>query len=460
MAAKLKATDIAIDPKIPYQNDLLNRVEFATNLSEIILKTESPCVIAIDAAWGTGKTTFIKMWTKDLINQSFSVVEFNAWKNDYSGNAMVALSVELTKELQNLGLHSDTVEKLKKGAVQIFEKSIEAGVKLATAGILDISPLLSGNQKSSEGLKNYIDSRELLEKFIENLESYAKGLEKEKPLIVVIDELDRCRPLYAIELLETAKHLFSVKNVIFVLAVNRRELGHSIKAIYGSEFDSQQYLSRFIDVNIPLPAVDRKNYIFNLMHTTTQDNFRRGGYTDKQLSLILKVFGSPDISLRTIAHYIYRLNLITNTMTDDLFVHTVVALLAREIDSENYSSFNSGDISDEQFSDSLFSQIGMRSLKYSSEGVLIDAMLISVWIERDFANRLNHEKEKRSPLLEKHRQKLAPESSSKHTSEEIDYANEVCAIIDQENREGSRVKNQLGKSYIYAIGRIELILPK
>ena len=458
MAVKLKATDISIDPKIPYQNDLLNRREFAANLSEVIGKAESPCVIAIDAAWGTGKTTFIKMWTKDLISQSFSVVEFNAWKNDYSGNAMVALSVELTKELQNLGLQLDTVAKLKKGAVQIFEKSIEAGVKLATSGILDISPLLNGNQKSSEGLQNYIDSRELLENFIENLKSYAKGLEKEKPLIVVIDELDRCRPLYAIELLETAKHLFSVENVIFVLAVNRRELGHSIKAIYGNEFDSQQYLRRFIDVNIPLPAADRENYISNLMHPVTRDKFKRGGYWAKALSLILKVFGSPDISLRNIAHYIYRLNLVTITMTDDLFVHTVVALLAREIDSENYSSFNTGDISDEQFSDSLFSQIGMRGLKYSSEGALIDAMLISAWSEMSAAN-LNHDNEEITPLLEKYRH-IIGNLHSKHTQEKIDYANEVSAIIDRENQEEKRVKNQLGKSYIFTIARIESILPK
>ena len=448
MAVKLKATDISIDPKFPYQNDLLNRREFAANLSEVIGKAESPCVIAIDAAWGTGKTTFIKMWTKDLINQSFSVVEFNAWKNDYSGNAMAALSVELTKELQNIGLQSNLVEELKKGAVEIFEKSIAASMKLATSGILDISPLLNGNQNSSKKLQDYIDSRELLVNFIENLKSYAKGLEK--PLIVVIDELDRCRPLYAIELLETAKHLFSVENVIFVLAVNRRELGHSIKAIYGNEFDSQQYLRRFIDVNIPLPAADRENYISNLMHPVTRDNFKRGGYWAKALGLILKVFGSPDISLRNIAHYIYRLNLVTITMTDDLFVHTVVALLAREIDSENYSSFNTGDISDEQFSDSLFSQIGMRGLKYSSEGALIDAVLISAWSEMSAAN-LNHDNEEITPLLEKYRH-IIGNLHSKHTQEKIDYANEVCAIIDR--------KNQLGKSYIYTIARIESILPK
>ena len=456
MAVKLKATDISIDPEFPYQNDLLNRREFAVNLSELIGKAESPCVIAIDAAWGTGKTTFIEMWTKDLINQSFSVVEFNAWKNDYSGDAMVSLSIELTKELQNIGLQSNIVEELKKGAVEIFEKSIVASVKLATSGILDISPLLNGNQNSSEKLQDYIDSRELLVNFIENLKSYAKGLEK--PLIVVIDELDRCRPLYAIELLETAKHLFSVENVIFVLAVNRRELGHSIKAIYGNEFDSQQYLRRFIDVNIPLPAADRENYISNLMHPVTRDNFKRGGYWAKALSLILKVFGSPDISLRNIAHYIYRLNLVTITMTDDLFVHTVVALLAREIDSENYSSFNTGDISDEQFSDSLFSQIGMRGLKYSSEGALIDAMLISAWSEMSAAN-LNHDNEERTPLLEKYRH-IIGNLHLNHTQEEIDYANEVCAIIDRENQEEKRVKNQLRKSYIFTIARIESILPK
>ena len=415
--------------------------------------------MAIDAAWGTGKTTFIKMWMKQLRKQSFPVVEFNAWKNDYSDNAMVALSVELTKELQNCGFQSDIVEELKKGAVGIFENSIVASVKLATSGILDISPLLNGNHKSSKELQNYIASCKLLKNFIQNLMTYADGLKKERPLIVVIDELDRCRPLYAIELLEAAKHLFSVDNVIFVLAVNRRELGHSIRAIYGNEFDSQQYLRRFIDVNIPLPAADRENYISNLMHPLTRDNFKRGGYSAKALSLILKVFGSPDISLRNIAHYMYRLNLITTTMTDDLFVHTVVALLAREIDSENYSSFNTGDISDEQFSDSLFSQIGMRSLKYSSEGVLIDAMLISIRIERDFANKLNHEKENRSPLLEKYRQ-IIGNLHSKHTKEEIDYASEVCAIIDRENQEDKWVKNQLGKSYIFTIERIEFILPK
>ena len=318
---------------------------------------------------------------------------------------------------------------------------------------------MNGDHISSKELQNYIATCELLENFIKNLKNYADGLKKEGPLIIVIDELDRCRPLYAIELLEAAKHLFSVDNVIFVLAVNRRELGHSIKAIYGNEFNSQEYLRRFIDVNIPLPAVDRENYIFNLMHPKTKANFESGRYTDKALGLILKVFDSPDISLRNIAHYMYRLNLLSNTMALELFAPTVVALLAREIDSENYSSFIIGGISDEQFSDSLFSQIGMRGLKYSSDGALIDAMLISAWSEMSAA-KLNHDNEERTPLLDKCRQIIASKLNLKHTREENDYANDVCAIVDWENRENLSVKNQLGKIYIFTIERIELILPK
>ena len=85
--------------------------------------------------------------------------------------------------------------------------------------------------------------------------------EGDRPLVVVIDELDRCRPSYAAELLEVAKHLFTVDHIVFVLAVNRSELAHSIRALYGSEFDAQGYLRRFFDVDFQLPDSARKPFI-------------------------------------------------------------------------------------------------------------------------------------------------------------------------------------------------------
>ena len=109
-----------------------------------------------------------------------------------------------------------------------------------------------------------------------------------RPLIVVIDELDRCRPSYAVELLEVAKHLFAVDHIVFVLAVNRSELAHSIRALYGSGFDAEGYLRRFFDVDFRLPAPDRDSLSmrssmgYGLTITSNGPPIRTSGRTAKR----------------------------------------------------------------------------------------------------------------------------------------------------------------------------------
>ena len=76
--------------------------------------------------------------------------------------------------------------------------------------------------------------------------------------MVMINELDRCRPSYAVELLEVAKHLFSADRIVFVLAVNCDQLAHSVTALYGNDFDAEGYLRRFFDVDFQLPEPDRR----------------------------------------------------------------------------------------------------------------------------------------------------------------------------------------------------------
>jgi hypothetical protein len=82
-----------------------------------------------------------------------------------------------------------------------------------------------------------------------------------KPVVFIIDELDRCRPTFAIELLEKAKHFFNVKNVVFVIAADKKQMGHSIKAIYGQDLDVNGYLRRFIDFDYLLPIAEKGEYI-------------------------------------------------------------------------------------------------------------------------------------------------------------------------------------------------------
>ena len=71
------------------------------------------------------------------------------------------------------------------------------------------------------------------------------GKEKELPLFILIDELDRCRPNYAIELLENIKHIFDIPGIVFIVATDSKQLSHSINAVYGSKFASEKYLKRF-----------------------------------------------------------------------------------------------------------------------------------------------------------------------------------------------------------------------
>jgi hypothetical protein len=99
------------------------------------------------------------------------------------------------------------------------------------------------------------------------------GNDDKKPLVIFIDELDRCRPNFAIEVLEKAKHLFNVDNIIFVLATDKTQLGHSIRAVYGQGLDVNEYLRRFIDFDYLLPSPVRSDFIVSLSKQLGLDKY-------------------------------------------------------------------------------------------------------------------------------------------------------------------------------------------
>jgi KAP-like P-loop domain-containing protein len=81
-----------------------------------------------------------------------------------------------------------------------------------------------------------------------------------KPLLFFVDELDRCRPTYAVALLERMKHIFDVEGIVFVLAIDKGQIGHSLKAVYGSGLEVDGYLRRFIDLEYRIPDPPREKY--------------------------------------------------------------------------------------------------------------------------------------------------------------------------------------------------------
>ena len=99
MGIRIQPLDIEVPEKDPFKNDLLGRKETVEVLTNLAGSIEGPCVFAVDSAWGTGKTTFLRIWAQHLRNVGFSVVEFNAWETDFTGDPLVALAAELSSAL-------------------------------------------------------------------------------------------------------------------------------------------------------------------------------------------------------------------------------------------------------------------------------------------------------------------------------------------------------------------------
>ena len=458
MIHSIRQRDIEILPDDPFVNDLLDRKHLAESLTNLVAKFESPYVVAIDAAWGAGKSTFIKIWTQELRNQNYPVVQFNAWKNDFAGNAMVALSSELTDALRKYDSNIGKVDEIRETVKKIFENSVVAGVRLATSGIVELDSI--GNK--GDILASYEESRTLTKQFKENLELFAKKVKEQEncPVVVVIDELDRCRPLYAIELLEVAKHMFSVENIVFVLAINLRELGHSIKAVYGRDFNSHEYLERFIDITIPLPKAEREQFIWNLMSERTVRVVSGTGENSITVRyFIMNLLGSPEMNLRRVAHYVKRLNILLTSIDNepDVVLAAVVALIARAYDSENCFKFYYGEITDREFANSLFKNIGLRRLNSDLKGTFIAAVVISAQYAIKGISFADDSEFKNSTLLENYH--LLSSSNISPDQDEKDYAINVIKLFELFRMQQWKL-DHFGRDYLDVMEHITLLLPR
>ena len=157
-------------------------------------------------------------------------------------------------------------DKLVKASVPLAKRITPIAVKAATLGAIDVDKeyekLLADLTGSiaSDQLKKYSEAKSSITGFKEKLTLLAKDMsdkENPKPLIFIIDELDRCRPNFSIEVLEKAKHFFNVENIVFVLGIDKEQLGSSFRAVYGQGLNVDGYLRRFIDIEYMLPTPGR-----------------------------------------------------------------------------------------------------------------------------------------------------------------------------------------------------------
>jgi hypothetical protein len=224
-------------------------------------------VLAINGPWGTGKTTFIQMWEALLRQRGFATAYLNAWTSDFSEDPLVALlaQIESTVETKPSSITKDLWKGLKADGGKIVKVVAPIVLKAATAGALDTAQMAQAFKEAAaetseklaeKALEGHRKERAAVVSFRKQLTELAGAMTPELPFVVFVDELDRCRPLYAVQLLERIKHVFDAPGVLFVLSLDRDQLAESVKAAYGANFDSQGYLRRFIDLQFDLPVTE------------------------------------------------------------------------------------------------------------------------------------------------------------------------------------------------------------
>ena len=253
--------------------DLLKRNKDLVRFYDLLLAQESASSIAIDGRWGSGKTFFVKQ-SMLLINAknpmsdmdeekkasivyalpfpkkaeevegNYDVaVYYDAWENDNDTDPVLSLVYEIIKQL-GINYALEDYSNVFKLAGSVLEALTGRNINGIIENLKSQNPLTKIKEEKDlhENIKNFFT--ELLE-------------ERGKRLVIFIDELDRCKPSYAVQLLERIKHYLCDERITFVFSVNLGELQHTIKHYYGNDFDACRYLDRFFDMRISLPPADK-----------------------------------------------------------------------------------------------------------------------------------------------------------------------------------------------------------
>ena len=256
-----------------FQDDFLNRKRISESLSKALERIEDPLVVAFNGPWGTGKSHFLKRWVGAHTKQNQGTaltLYFDAFAHDYLSDPLIALVGAISTRLPNK--EKSKLDKIKAAASKLIKPSARVGLSMVTFGATEAL----GDLGDAAALAIQNESNIALEKFWEKEEGRQAAMEEfrfaidalttldggktSRPFIIVVDELDRCRPDYSLEILEIIKHFFNVPKVHFVLGVNLVALENSVRARYGHEIDSTKYLQKFLSFTISLPdhAGDRE----------------------------------------------------------------------------------------------------------------------------------------------------------------------------------------------------------
>jgi hypothetical protein len=424
---KIHPPTVAIDQNDPFKHALFGRKAFAESLTELMRNVSESLVIVVHAPWGEGKTTFARMWRAELARQKLSVIYFDAYAADYFHDPFVSFSGEILDLAEKkLSGGKGLVERreFKKTAVEVGKRlaglAAKVAIKSATLGALDETHIKELKNISSEiatgiaeigagtiekKIEHYVVEKDSLAHFKKSLAKLA-GLvceEQGLPLTIIVDELDRCRPDFALALLERIKHLFDVENVAFVLLVNRDQIESYIKRVYG-DVDARAYLLKFANLFVDLPheaseyqlqyETGRREYCQTLLgHHEFAKKAKDGRFLAVCLETLVEHF---QITLREMEKVFALLTLYYSALpkhefTNEFLIATLAILKVKY--PQLYGLLRAGQVS----ADAFFEQTRLDRMKKSTDGIDLEwarkTLSVCLLSDAEYQKALEAEKE-------------------------------------------------------------------
>lgn len=285
--------------------DQLHRKREIEDFLKMLIAVEPPYTFVIDAPWGSGKTFFVKQVARalqmtnpalsqdsakpsttfgnideELLKKPYLPIYFNAWEDDHFENPILPILASIANAADEQSVKGG--KDFGKGVIG----AIEAAASLIGYGG-DINGVIE-NFSGTDFLEQYKNEKELRGKIDELIKTNLP--EVADRAIIFIDELDRCRPEFAIKVLEQTKTLFQQDNIVVVYSTDITQLAHSLQGVYGPRFDGRKYLERFYDKRLELNPIKPADYLL-YKGINTMD-----GYTFMDITIDL--LGYKQASLR------------------------------------------------------------------------------------------------------------------------------------------------------------------
>ena len=269
------------------EKNIIGRNTEIINFIRLLDSIKSNFSIAIDNDWGTGKTFFVKQakmildaYNEHSYDYELSNLEriknvidiknidlhlavyYNAWENDNQKSPLLSLIYEIIK-VAKIDTNKTDISINKE---KIIKDGLSAIVKHFSG--IDIKELLKCVETEAKDIFKEIKGQKSIKEQVYNILNNLL-LEHGERLVIFIDELDRCRPTFAVELLEQIKHYFDNDKITFVFSTNIKQLQYTIKKYYGEAFEAQRYLDKFFDLTISLNEINVIEY-FNFVNENSR----------------------------------------------------------------------------------------------------------------------------------------------------------------------------------------------